>query len=142
VGPQAVLTVIDGGLHRAQSAAARAAYDEQVARYRGAVLTAYQEVEDALAALHQLQQEATSEAAAVEATAGALEQAQYRYQGGAVTYLEVVVTENAALAARLSAANIQMRRLLAAVQLVKALGGGWQNPAAPTDAAIRKTGSG
>lgn len=131
VGPQAALTLLDGGLHRAQSAQARAAYEEQVADYRGAVLRAYQEVEDSLAALHHLQQESESQAQAVAATAGALEQAQYRYQGGAITYLEVVVSENAALAARLSAASIQLRRLLAGIQLIKALGGGWHNPPPP-----------
>jgi NodT family efflux transporter outer membrane factor (OMF) lipoprotein len=127
LGPSAALTVLDGGLHRAQSAAARAAYDEQVASYRGTVLTAYQEVEDSLVALHNLEQESVSEGNAVEATAAALEQAQYRYQGGIITYLEVVVTENAALAARLTAASIQLRRLTASVLLVKALGGGWRN---------------
>jgi NodT family efflux transporter outer membrane factor (OMF) lipoprotein len=137
LGSQGLLTVFDGGLHRAQTAAARAAYDEQVASYRGTVLTAYQEVEDSLAALHHLEQESTSEAAAVEATAGALEQAQYRYQGGAATYLEVVVSENAALAARLTAASIQLRRLLAVIQLVKALGGGWQNPAEQGGAGVQ-----
>ena len=133
VGPQGVLTVFDGGLHRAQSAQAHAAYDEQVADYRSTVLTAYQDVEDNLAALRQLEQESTTEAAAVVATTGALEQAQARYAGGIVTYLEVVVAENAALTARLSAADIQLRRMVASVQLVKALGGGWRAdvPAAP-----------
>ena len=125
VGPSAVLTVLDGGLHRAQSAQAHAAYDEQVANYRNAVLAAYQDVEDNIVALRQLQEESVSEAAAVEATSGALDQAQYRYKAGIVTYLEVVVAENAALAARLSAADIQVRRMIASVQLVKALGGGW-----------------
>jgi outer membrane protein, multidrug efflux system len=125
VGPSAVLTVLDGGLRRAQSAQAHAAYDEQVANYRNAVLAAYQDVEDNIVALRQLQEESVSEAAAVEATTGALDQAQYRYKAGIVTYLEVVVAENAALAARLSAADIQVRRMIAAVQLVKALGGGW-----------------
>ena len=125
VGPSAILTVLDGGLHRAQSAQARAAYDEQVANYRDAVLMAYQDVEDNLAALRQLQQESVSEAAAVAAAAGALEQAEYRYKAGIATYLEIVVAENAALAARLSAADIQVRRMIASVQLVKALGGGW-----------------
>jgi NodT family efflux transporter outer membrane factor (OMF) lipoprotein len=125
VGPSAVLTVVDGGLHRAQSAQAHAAYDEQVANYRGTVLAAYQDVEDNIAALRQLQEESVSEAAAVAATGGALEQAQYRYKAGIVTYLEVVAAENAALAARLSAADIQVRRMVASVQLVKALGGGW-----------------
>lgn len=67
-------------------------------------------------------------AAAVAATQGALEQTQYRYEGGLVTYLEVVVSENAALAARLSAVNIQVRRMTASVSLVKALGGGWETP--------------
>jgi NodT family efflux transporter outer membrane factor (OMF) lipoprotein len=128
IGPSALLTVLDGGLHRAQSAQARAIYDEQVADYRGTVLTAFQQVEDNLAALHDLELESASEAAAVAATAGALEQARYQYEGGIVTYLQVVVTENAALAAQLSAASIQVRRMMASVMLVKALGGGWESP--------------
>lgn len=130
VGPAGVLTVFDAGLHRAQSAYAHAQYDEHVADYRGAVLTAYQEVEDNLAALRQLQEESVSEANAVRASASALQQAQYRYQGGIVTYLEVVTEENAALSAQLSAVSIQTRRLNASVLLVKALGGGWENPQA------------
>ncbi len=128
IGPSAIITALDGGLHRAQAAQARAAYDEQVADYRGTVLTAYQEVEDNLSALHDLELESTSESAAVVATAAVLEQAQYRYEGGETTYLEVVTAENAALAARLAAANIQLRRMTASVLLVKALGGGWHNP--------------
>jgi outer membrane protein, multidrug efflux system len=130
IGPSGVLTLFDGGLHRAQSAQAHAAYDEQVADYRGTVLTAYLEVEDNLAALRELQNESVSEAAAVAATQSALQQAQYRYQGGLVTYLEVVTEENAALSARLSAADIQARRLISSVLLVKALGGAWENPMA------------
>jgi len=125
VGPAALLTVLDGGLHRAQSAQAHAAYDEQVANYRATVLAAYQDVEDNIAALRHLQEESISQAAAVAATTGALEQAQYRYKAGIATYLEVVVAENASLSARLSAADIQVRRMIASVQLVKALGGGW-----------------
>ncbi len=125
VGPSAVLTVFDGGLHRAQSAQAHAAYEEQVANYRGAVLAAYQDVEDNIAALRQLQEESVSQTAAVAAATGALEQAQYRYKAGIATYLEVVVAENASLSARLSAADIQVRRMIASVELVKALGGGW-----------------
>jgi NodT family efflux transporter outer membrane factor (OMF) lipoprotein len=132
VGPGLLQTVFDGGLRHAQNDAARAAYNEQVALYRSTVLTAYQEVEDNLAALRYLSRESTSEAAAVKATQGALQQAEYRYKGGAATYLEVVSTENAALAAQLSAADIQLRRMNATVLLVKALGGGWQRG---TDAA-------
>ena len=126
IGPQGVLTVFDAGLHAAQSAAAHAAYDEQVANYRGTVLAAYQDVEDNLAALRQLALEDVSQSAAVTATQGALEQAIYRYKGGVVTYLEVVSTENAALAARLAAVDIETRRVSATVLLVRALGGDWQ----------------
>lgn len=127
IGPQAVLTVFDAGLHAAQSAQAHAAYDEQVANYRNTVLIAYQDVEDNLAALRQLELEGTSQAAAVSATQGALDQANYRYKGGVVTYLEVVSTENAALSARLAAVDIEVRRLSATVLLVRALGGDWNS---------------
>jgi NodT family efflux transporter outer membrane factor (OMF) lipoprotein len=126
LGPAAALTLFDAGRHRAQTAQATAVYDEQVAAYRGTVLTAYQEVEDNLAALRQLQQESASEAAAVTATATALQQAEYRYKAGLVTYLEVAATETVALQSQLSNVNIQLRRMNASVLLVKALGGGWQ----------------
>jgi len=125
IGPQGVLTLFDGGLRRAQSAAAVGAYDEQVAHYRASVLTAFQEVEDNLAALRQLERESLSQAAAVEATQGALDQANFRYRSGLVTYLEVVSTENAALAAHITAIDIDARRLSASVLLIKALGGDW-----------------
>jgi NodT family efflux transporter outer membrane factor (OMF) lipoprotein len=127
LGPAAgLLTVFDAGRHRAQTAQAKALYDEQVANYRTTVLTAYQEVEDNLAALRQLQQESISEAAAVTATGTALQQAQYRYKAGLVTYLEVATNENTSLQAQISNVTIQQRRMNASVLLVKALGGGWQ----------------
>jgi outer membrane protein, multidrug efflux system len=125
VGPSGLLTVFDAGRHRAQSAQAHAQYDEQVADYRNTVLTAYQEVEDNLAALHRLEQESVSEAAAVTATGKALEQAQYRYKAGLVTYLEVATTETTALQAQLNRFDILNRRMDASVLLVKALGGGY-----------------
>jgi NodT family efflux transporter outer membrane factor (OMF) lipoprotein len=125
-GPSGVLTVFDAGRHRAQSAQARAVFDEQVADYRNVVLTAYQEVEDNLAALRQLEQESASQSAAVTATAKALQQSEYRYQAGLVTFLEVATNETAHLQAQVSSVSIQVRRLSASVLLVKALGGGWQ----------------
>jgi NodT family efflux transporter outer membrane factor (OMF) lipoprotein len=128
-GPAGLLTVFDAGRHRAQSAQAKAIYDEDVANYRSTVLTAYQEVEDNLAALRQLQQESVSEAAAVTATGKALQQAQYRYKAGLVTYLEVATSETTALQAQLSNVSIQQRRINASVLLVKALGGGWHTDA-------------
>lgn len=134
VGPQTVLTVFDAGAHRAQADAAHAALDEQVANYRNTVLTAFQEVEDNLAALRQLEQESQSAAAAVQATDGALTQANFRYQAGIVTYLEVVSTENAALSAHLAAIDIETRRITATVLLIRALGGDW----APTRSAVAR----
>jgi len=134
VGPQGVLTMFDAGRHRAQSAQAHAQYDEQVADYRNSVLTAYQEVEDNLAALRRLEQESVSEDAAVSATGKALQQAQYRYKAGLVTYLEVATAETTALQAQLARVNILNRRMDASVLLVKALGGGWrrQEPGPPS----------
>ena len=131
VGPSGALTLFDAGRRRAISAQAKAAYDEEVADYRSTVLSAYREVEDNLAALRELYQESISEAAAVTAANQALQQAQYRYKAGLVTYLEVATIQNTALQAQLSNAAIQMRRMNASVLLVKALGGGWRNaPAA------------
>jgi outer membrane protein TolC len=130
-GPTAALTLFDAGRRRAEVAEVRAGYDEQVADYRGVVLTAYQEVEDSLSALHDLELESVSEAAAVQSTGSALKQARYQYETGLVTYLQIVVTENADLSARLAAADIQIRRMSASVLLVKALGGGWDERSTP-----------
>jgi outer membrane protein, multidrug efflux system len=130
VGPQVSLPIFEGGRLVAQTAQAKASYQEQVADYRNTVLTAYQDVEDNLAALRELQAESDSDAAAVQATRTALQQAQDRYNAGIVTFLEVSVAETAALQAQITAVNIQARRMSASVLLVKALGGGWQ-PALP-----------
>ena len=126
LGPQALLTLFDAGRHAGESQRAHAVYDEQVANYRDTVLRAYQEVEDNLAALRQLQRERQSQEGAVQATQGALDQALLRYRGGIVTYLEVVATENAALTARLTAVDIDVRRASALVLLIRALGGDWR----------------
>jgi len=126
VGPQLTAPIFEGGRLVAQTERAKAQYAEQVAQYRNVVLAAYQDVEDSLAALRQLEQEAQTAAAAVAAATVALQQAQYRYGAGAVTYLEVSSAETTALQAQLAAANIQTRRLTASVTLIKALGGGWQ----------------
>jgi NodT family efflux transporter outer membrane factor (OMF) lipoprotein len=130
VGPQVSLPIFEGGRLVAQTAQAKAAYEEQVADYRNAVITAYQDVEDNLAALRQLQSESDTDAAAVQATRTALQQAQDRYEAGIVTFLEVATAETAALQAQISAVNIQARRMSASVLLIKALGGGWRSPQA------------
>jgi outer membrane protein, multidrug efflux system len=125
-GPRLSVPLFEGGRLAAQTDQAKSAYDEQVADYRNTVLTAYQDVEDNLAALRQLQAESETDALAVQATATALQQAQDRYGAGIVTYLEVSSAETSALQAQLAAVDIQARRMSASVLLVKALGGGWQ----------------
>jgi NodT family efflux transporter outer membrane factor (OMF) lipoprotein len=127
VGPQVSLPIFEGGRLVAQTAQAKATYEEQVADYRNTVLTAYQDVEDNLAALRQLQAESDTDAEAVKATNTALRQAQDRYTAGIVTFLEVATAETAALQAQITAVNIQARRMSASVLLIKALGGGWQS---------------
>ncbi|HEV7507885.1 MAG TPA: efflux transporter outer membrane subunit [Thermoanaerobaculia bacterium] len=135
IGPQLLATIFDAGRRRAVTAEAQAAYDANVAAYRESVLTAFQNVEDNLAELRILSEEATQQAAAVAAAERSLTLAQNRYNGGITSYLEVVTAENAALANERSAVDIASRRLIASVNLVKALGGGWktdQLPAAGT----------
>ena len=139
VGPGAALMLFDGGRIDALNAGARAAYDEAVADYRQTVLAAYGEVEDNLAALALLAQEAATQDAAVTAARRALEQARRRYTGGLVTYLEVVSAQNAALAAELTAVDILTRRMSASLRLVKALGGGWDAPSEGARDAARTT---
>jgi NodT family efflux transporter outer membrane factor (OMF) lipoprotein len=126
LGPTAAVYLFDGGRIAAMTDQARKVYDETVADYRQSVLTANGEVEDNLIALHQLDREIRTQSAAVKATQAALDQSKLRYTAGIVTYIEVVDNENLALAAQLSAADIETRRMTSTVQLIKALGGGWE----------------
>ena len=128
IGPTAALTLFQGGRHRAQSQQAHAAYDEQVATYRSTVLHAFQETEDHLSALELLGEEHQSQTLALRAAEGGLDQALRRYHGGIATYLEVVSSEAAVLSARLAATQLEARRLIVTVGLIKARGGGWKVP--------------
>jgi outer membrane protein TolC len=89
------------------------------------VLTAFQGVEDNLSALRVLAAESTQQAAAVDASVRALNLAQSRYNGGITTYLEITTAENVALANERTAVDLRTRQMVASVNLVKALGGGW-----------------
>jgi NodT family efflux transporter outer membrane factor (OMF) lipoprotein len=131
VGPTMLQTVFDGGRRKAQSAQAQSAYDEAVAAYRQTTLDAFQQVEDNLAAERILAQEAETQKAAVTAARRSLELSMNRYEGGLVTYLEVVTAQSAALANQRTAVDILRRRMSAAVLLVKALGGGWERTKLP-----------
>lgn len=125
VGPAIAQTLFDGGLRAAQTDQARAAYDATVATYRGTVLTAFQEVEDNLAALRILEEEAMAQDSAVTAARQAVTITTNQYQAGTVAYLNVLVAQTSALTNERAALAILGRRLAASVQLVKALGGGW-----------------
>ena len=126
VGPSLELPLFTGGLNRAQLAAARAAYNETVADYRQTVLNAFGEVEDELAAQHLLAGEWNSENEAVIAARHTLEIANNRYKAGLVTYLDVATAQTEALNQERSAVQLQGARLTASVNLIKALGCGWQ----------------
>ena len=117
--------VYEGGLRRAQTAAARAAYEVTVASYRQTVLTAFQQVEDNLAALRILEGEAQVQQGAVQAARQSVTVALNQYKAGTVNYLTVVVVQAASLNNEITAVNIQGRRMTAAVNLIQALGGGW-----------------
>jgi NodT family efflux transporter outer membrane factor (OMF) lipoprotein len=125
VGASAVVTAFDVGRRRAASDQARAAYDQTVASYRLDVLTAYQEVEDNLAALRLLEDESNTQTAAVAAAEHSLALSNNRYKGGVTTYLEVITAQTTALANERTAVQISGRRMVDSVLLIKALGGGW-----------------
>ena len=131
VGASAVQTVFDGGRRRAASDQAIAVYDQTVASYRETVLTSFQQVEDNLAALRILEKEAQTQNEAVRAAQKSLELSIQRYKGGVTSYLEVTVAQSAALSNEATAVNILGRRMVAAVQLVQALGGGWDSSSLP-----------
>ena len=131
-GASAAVTAFDGGRRRAVSEQARAAYDESVADYRQTVLTAFQEVEDSLAVLRILNDEAQAQQAAVAAAEHSLQLSTNRYKGGVVSYLEVTTAQSTALADERAAVDILRRRMTASVSLIKALGGGWSSASLPS----------
>jgi NodT family efflux transporter outer membrane factor (OMF) lipoprotein len=131
VGLSATETIFDVGRRRAASDEAIAAYDQTVANYRETVLTGFQQVEDNVAALRILEHEAQIQERAVVAAQKYLELATIRYKGGVTSYLEVTTAQTAALSDEVTAVNILGRRMVDAVMLVQALGGGWDRSALP-----------
>jgi NodT family efflux transporter outer membrane factor (OMF) lipoprotein len=131
IGASALVTVFDVGRRRAFTDEARAAYDSQVATYRESVLTGFQQVEDNLAALRILENEASVQDQAVAAAQSSLDLSTQRYQGGVTSYLEVTVAQSAALSDEVTAVNILGRRMANTVLLIQALGGGWDRSSLP-----------
>jgi NodT family efflux transporter outer membrane factor (OMF) lipoprotein len=125
VGPALVGTLFDGGRRRAMTEKAQAQYDASAADYRETVLTAFQEVEDNLASLRILREEASKQNEAVASAQKTLQLALDQYRIGTVDYLEVVTAQSTALTDERTAVDLERRQIDASVLLVKALGGVW-----------------
>ncbi|MBB6146880.1 NodT family efflux transporter outer membrane factor (OMF) lipoprotein [Silvibacterium bohemicum] len=131
LGGSAVELLFDAGRRHAITDQAREAYEGQTANYRQSVLNAFQEVEDNLAALRILQDESVTQAAAVNSARRSLQISTNRYKGGVTTYLEVLTAQTTQLADERTQADITTRQFAASVQLIKALGGGWDTSQLP-----------
>lgn len=125
IGAALAQILFDGGSRQAATDQARSAYDEEVALYRQTVLTGFQEVEDNLAALRILEEEAALQDAAVRGARQSVEFALNQYKAGTVSFLDVIALQTIALNNERNAVNLLGRRLTASMLLVKALGGGW-----------------
>jgi outer membrane protein TolC len=125
VGASMTQTLFDGGRRRATSEAALANYDAMVATYRQTTLSAFQQVEDHLAALRVLSQEVEQQQRAVAAAQESLQLFTNRYIGGVDTYLQVISAQTVALANERNTVDILRRQMDASVLLIKATGGDW-----------------
>lgn len=131
MGPQLAQTLFDSGRRRAQVTITQASYDATVANYRQTVLTSFQEVEDNLAELRILGQEADIVDGAVKFAQQSLEISTDQYRGGLTNYLQVITAQTSALQNQLAAVDILTRRKVASVSLIQALGGGWDRSQLP-----------
>jgi NodT family efflux transporter outer membrane factor (OMF) lipoprotein len=130
IGPSLLLDLFDAGRRRAQVAQAQAALDETGSVYRGAVLSAFQQVEDGLALVDHYRTAATEEHSAMMAAERSLTFSLTQYREGEVSYLEVVTSQTVTLQTQLDSLDLDTRELRASVQLIRALGGGWAAPSA------------
>jgi multidrug efflux system outer membrane protein len=132
IGPSISIPLFSGGRNRANKARANAAYEEAVLRYRQRVLVAFADVENSLAAVQFLTEQKVAQDRALENARRAAELAETRYQAGIVGYLDVVDANRAVLQSERASVQLAGQRHAAAVQLIKALGGGWVDGSVPT----------
>ena len=132
LGGSAVELLFDAGRRHALTDEARHAYEQNAANYRETVLQAFQEVEDNLAGLRVLKDESVAQQRAVSSAQRSLELSTNRYRGGVNTYLEVITAQTTQLSNQRTAAEITTRQFVASVQLIKALGGGWDTGKLPS----------
>jgi NodT family efflux transporter outer membrane factor (OMF) lipoprotein len=132
IGPAAAETIFDGGLRRATVAQYKAIYEESVANYRQTALTAFQQVEDNLAALRILSQDLQEQDAAVQSARRYVSQATARNSAGLDPYLNVLTAQVSLLVYQQTYVGFQTQQRLASVQLIEALGGGWETTRLPS----------
>lgn len=125
LGPQLALTVLDFGARRAELEQAEASYDQTVATYRQTVLDSFREVEDSLVQLRVLAEEAVVQREALEAAQESLRLIENQYRAGTVDFLSVATVQTTALNNERTNLTLLGDRLTASVQLIAALGGGW-----------------
>ncbi len=138
LGATASQTIFEGGLRPAAVQAARATYDQAVATYRQTVLTAFQQVEDELASLRILENQAAAVAAAVAAAQRAVAVTLNEYRAGTVAYTSVITEQELLLTNQQAALSVLQSRLVASVALIQALGGGWSAAELPSKARIER----
>lgn len=132
VGSAISETIYDGGLRRATVEQYRAQYDQTVANYRNTVLTAFQQVEDNLSGLRILSQEIQEQDVAIQSAQRSLKLATDRYRLGIDPYLNVITAETTLFSNQQTAVNLRIQQIVHSVQLVEALGGGWDASTLPT----------
>ncbi|HLG96376.1 MAG TPA: efflux transporter outer membrane subunit [Bryobacteraceae bacterium] len=137
VGPQLAETLFDAGRRRSVVAEQRAAYDASVAAYRQTVLTAFQQVEDNLAALRILENESAKVGETIDAAGQTLRISSVQYQAGTADYLTVITAQASLLNAQRTAVALLTRRDVASVALIEALGGGWRASELPSAQQVR-----
>ena len=138
VGPQLAQTLFDTGRRRAQIRVTQATYDATAADYRQTVLTALQQVEDSLAQLRILAEEALITDRAVASAQQSLEISTIQYRGGLANYLQVITAQTSALQNQRTAVDLLTRRMVASVSLIQALGGGWDASQLPSSQDVRR----
>jgi NodT family efflux transporter outer membrane factor (OMF) lipoprotein len=136
VGPSLSELIYDGGLRRATVEQFRAQYDQTVANYRNTVLTAFEQVEDNLSALRILSQEIQEQDTAVASAQRSLNLATDRYRLGIDPYLNVITAQTTLFSNQQTAVNLRIEQIVDSVQLIEALGGGWDSSTLPTSQQI------
>ncbi|WP_322843604.1 efflux transporter outer membrane subunit [Pseudomonas sp. B33.4] len=125
VGPKLALPLFDGGIRSAEVDRTEAVYDQTVAKYRQTVLDGFREVENYLVQLKVYEDEAAVRQEALDAARDSLRLTENQYKAGLIAYIDVVVVQATALSNERNVLNILQSRLIASVQLIAALGGGW-----------------